>query len=34
MSERVRIRTRRNKEVQGKVPLTQRTLSELKVGEE
>jgi hypothetical protein len=33
MSERVRIRTRRNKEAQSQLPLTQRTLSEIKVGE-
>jgi hypothetical protein len=33
MSERVRIRARRNSEAQKQVPLTQRTISELKIGE-
>jgi hypothetical protein len=33
MSERVRIRTRRNKEAEKQVPLTQRTISEIRVGE-
>lgn len=33
MSERVRIRSRRNSEAQRRIPLTQRAISELKVGE-
>jgi len=33
MSEKVRIRSRRNSEAQRQIPLTQRTISDMKIGE-